>query len=65
MSDKILDQWEEALQEAIASLQECQNSRNLTSCFDCEKLFDCEIRSNYVKTVYESMNKGQTGGFEF
>jgi len=65
MSDKILDQWEEALQEAIASLQECQNSRNLTSCFDCEKLLDCEIRNNYVKAVYESMNKGQTGGFEF
>ncbi|MFA5501676.1 MAG: hypothetical protein WC253_03455 [Sulfurovaceae bacterium] len=65
MSDKVLDQWEEALQEAITSLQECQKSCNLTSCFDCEKLLDCEIRNNYVKAVYESMNKGETGGFEF
>ncbi|MDD5406081.1 MAG: hypothetical protein PHE73_03960 [Sulfurovaceae bacterium] len=65
MSDKVLDQWEEALQVAIASLQDCQKSNELTSCFDCDKLLDCELRNNYVKAVYESMNKGETGGFEF
>jgi hypothetical protein len=31
----------------------------------CEKMFGCEIRELYVKAVYESMNKGRSGGFEF
>lgn len=65
MSDKILDQWEEALQNVMATLQDCQKSNGLASCFDCDKLLNCELRSSYVKTVYESMNKGETGGFEF
>ncbi|MDD3775107.1 MAG: hypothetical protein PHV08_04005 [Sulfurovaceae bacterium] len=65
MSDKVLDKWEEALQEALALLQECQKSCDLVSCYECGKLLECEIRNNYVKAVYESMNKGETGGFEF
>jgi hypothetical protein len=46
-------------------LAECQQKNGLDSCFKCDKLFECEIRIKYVKTVYESMSHGQGGGFEF
>ncbi|HHO41970.1 MAG TPA: hypothetical protein ENN12_01250 [Epsilonproteobacteria bacterium] len=59
------DKWQEELEIATNMLLECQQSKNLKSCFDCDLLFDCETRSNYVKVVYESMNKGQEGDFEF
>ncbi|WP_419764780.1 MAG: hypothetical protein ACNI28_00060 [Arcobacter sp.] len=58
-------QWDDALEEQIIGLNECQKSYNLDSCTPCEKFFDCEIRKKYVIAVYESMNKGSTGGFEF
>jgi len=60
-----LDEWEEALEKQLTVLKECQKSFNLDSCTPCEKFFDCEIRKRYVVAVYESMNKGSTGGFEF
>jgi hypothetical protein len=60
-----LDEWEEALEKQLTVLNECQKSFNLDSCTPCEKFFDCEIRKKYVVAVYESMNKGSTGGFEF
>jgi hypothetical protein len=31
----------------------------------CEVLLSCELREAYVKAVYDSMNKGTGGGFEF
>jgi len=31
----------------------------------CIKILECEIRDKYIKAVYESMNKGSGGGFEF
>jgi recombinational DNA repair protein RecR len=60
-----LDEWDEALEKHIVVLKECQQSFNFDSCNPCEKFFDCEIRKKYVIAVYESMNKGSTGGFEF
>ena len=62
---KTLDQWEQAREEAKARLQACQKEHHLNSCMKCEKILGCEIRNDYVKKVYESMNKGQGGGFEF
>jgi len=62
---KELDSWELELERKKVLLAECQNSKNLTSCLACEKLFDCDIRDNYVQAVYDSMSKGGTGGFEF
>ncbi|PLY11409.1 MAG: hypothetical protein C0626_02235 [Arcobacter sp.] len=59
------NQWDDALENQIIGLKECQKSYNLDSCTPCEKFFDCEIRKKYVIAVYESMNKGSTGGFEF
>jgi hypothetical protein len=59
------DIWQKRLDEQKLKLQECQKSMGVTSCLGCQKIFDCEIREHYVKAVYESMNKGEGGGFEF
>jgi len=60
-----LDEWEKKLDLKIVELKSCQKSNNLNSCSPCEKFFECELRKKYVIAVYESMNKGSTGGFEF
>ncbi len=62
---KTLDQWEQAREEAKIRLQACQKEHNVDSCMKCEKIIGCDVRNDYVKKVYESMNKGQGGGFEF
>ena len=62
---QIEDRWQQALEEKRAQLQKCQQDRGLKSCLGCEKVFECELRDGYVNSVYESMNKGQGGGFEF
>ena len=59
------DIFEARLAEATAVLQECQKNRELESCYDCDACIGCEIRNKYVRTVYESMSKGETGGFDF
>lgn len=59
------DKWEIALQEKSRELKSCQEKRGLKSCLGCEKVNACTIRDDYVKAVYESMNKGAGGGFEF
>ncbi|MDP1785575.1 MAG: hypothetical protein Q8K81_09150 [Sulfuricurvum sp.] len=57
--------YEVKLDEAKRSLQECQTSKALDSCLNCPSLIGCPIRTLYVRTVYESMSKGETGGFDF
>ncbi len=65
MSSEVSDIYEQDLQEKKAILQACQNDKNVTTCSDCEKMFECDTRKTYVKAVYESMAKGHGGGFEF
>lgn len=60
-----LDRWEIALEDKTQELKVCQEQNGLKSCLGCAKVNDCQIRDEYVKTVYESMSKGTTGGFEF
>ncbi len=64
-NNNTLDDWEQKLEIKLKELQECQHSFGYESCNSCEKFFECELRKKYVLTVYESMNKGSTGGFEF
>ena len=64
-AEKRHDRWEEAREEARIRLQACQKEHALKSCMACDKILGCEIRADYVKKVYESMSKGQGGGFEF
>ncbi|OPA81695.1 hypothetical protein [Campylobacter pinnipediorum] len=59
------DEFELKLEQDSIALQKCQTDKNLKTCFDCEALFECETRKSYVYSVYNSMSKGQQGGFEF
>ena len=61
----IQDKWQIALNEPLNKLQQCQKDKNIDSCFKCNELLNCITRENYIKAVYESMNKGSGGGFEF
>jgi hypothetical protein len=59
------DKFELHLDEMIIKVQVCQKEKNLASCSICQMYMDCELRLDYVKSVYNSMSKGETGGFEF
>ena len=59
------DEFERELQKQLSILKKCQSQKGIDSCMKCEQLIDCQIREEYVKAVYMSMNKGVTGGFEF
>ncbi len=59
------DKFQLHLQEMLVKLQECQAQKAMKSCSDCEHFLSCELRTNYIKSVYNSMSKGDTGGFEF
>lgn len=70
MHNDNLDEWEENLEKMLVELNACQQQMfGKNSCSPdhnyCEKFFECEIRKRYVLAVYESMNKGSGGGFEF
>ena len=60
-----MDKFEIHLDEMIIKLQQCQAEKGLKSCSICESYLDCELRSDYIKSVYNSMSKGETSGFEF
>ena len=53
------------LETITLALKDCQESNNLKSCMPCTYFLDCNLRKQYVLDVYNSMNKGNTGGFEF
>jgi hypothetical protein len=59
------DAYERALEEKTRELKTCQEEHGYKSCLPCPQLNDCALRDAYVNTVYESMNKGSGGGFEF
>ncbi len=58
-------EYEIRLDDALKILQECQQEHGIDSCYVCEKCIGCEIRTKYIRSVYESMSKGETGGFDF
>jgi hypothetical protein len=62
---KELDQYDLALETKTHELKACQEEHGYRSCLPCPKLNDCALRDAYVNAVYESMNKGSGGGFEF
>ncbi|MGB5964123.1 MAG: hypothetical protein WBF77_11910 [Sulfurimonadaceae bacterium] len=57
--------FEERLDQEILNLKKCQEEKQLKSCSLCEFYIGCETRRAYVQAVYDSMSKGETGGFEF
>lgn len=62
---KELDEYEINLKKMTRELLECQTKNDKSSCLKCDKIIGCDTRNRYVKAVYDSMSKGQTGGFEF
>lgn len=65
MSEQVLDQWQLILRKKAEELQACQKEQQVSSCSQCNRFLTCELRDAYVKAVYDSMNKGTGGGFEF
>ena len=59
------DKFEQFLDEMLVKLQTCQKDKQLSTCSVCDLYLSCELRTEYVKAVYNSMSKGDTGGFEF
>jgi hypothetical protein len=57
--------FEKQLDEKLRELQQCQQEKQLVSCSLCSLFLECELRKEYVASVYNSMSKGDTGGFEF
>ena len=57
--------FEENLNQQLTTLQQCQETNQVDSCLKCSKILECDTRKAYVKSVYESMNKGKGGDFEF
>ena len=49
----------------MKALKSCQKEKEYTSCMNCDSFISCPIRKAYVLAVYESTNKGKSGGFEF
>jgi len=62
---KELDKWELALEKKLKELKACQEAKKVQSCMKCSEILACRLRKEYVNAVYESMNKGTGGGFEF
>jgi len=65
MHNEQKDKFELFLDEMIKKLQNCQQQKTHKSCSLCEFYLNCELRDEYIKAVYNSMSKGDTGGFEF
>ncbi len=59
------DVYERQLDAELERLAACQNEHDVKSCSECEHFIGCETRQTYVNAVYNSMSKGDTGGFEF
>lgn len=57
--------FEQHLDEALKKLRSCQKEHHQTTCSKCEHYIGCKVRNSYVQAVYDSMSKGETGGFEF
>lgn len=62
---KIRDAYETAVDDTRKKVENCQKEKTHKSCFECKEIFTCTLRKTYVNAVYESMAKGQGGGFEF
>ncbi|ASM38746.1 MAG: hypothetical protein SPI03_04635 [Campylobacter sputorum] len=59
------DSYDITFENKLKLLKECQNSKNIDSCMKCDKIFECQTRKDYVDATYQSMIKGQSGGFDF
>lgn len=64
-ANEIQSEYDKKLDDKIAQIKECQEKHNVDSCLKCDQTIGCTTRSEYVTAVYNSMNEGKSGGFEF
>lgn len=57
--------YEKQLDSKLVELESCQSEKGVDSCLKCEKIIGCELRNSYVDAVYQSMNGGESGHFDF
>ena len=60
-----MDKYEKLLETKLLELKQCQAEQEITSCMSCRSYLKCILREEYVSSVYSSMSKGKSGGFEF
>ena len=60
-----MDKYEQELETNLKLIKECKEKKEKKSCSKCDEFFGCDIREQYVQAVYYSMNKGESGGFDF
>lgn len=65
MQNQELDKWQQTLKEKREALEAHLQELGITSALDCPDFPNCKIQEEYVQAVYDSMSKGQGGGFEF
>lgn len=59
-----MNKYDKKLRDKHNLVKDCEH-RVDNSCIKCKQFFECEIRKDYVDSVYKSMSKGKFGGFEF
>lgn len=57
--------FEKELDKKLGELSACQQNMGVESCMGCDEIIGCEIRAKYVDAVYQSMNGGSSGTFDF
>lgn len=57
--------FEKELDNKLGELSACQQNKGVESCMSCEEIIGCELRNSYVDAVYQSMNSGNSGEFDF
>lgn len=65
MSIETDSRFEKQLDAMIERIQACQHQKGVETCSACQSFIGCELRREYVTSVYNSMSKGDIGGFEF
>lgn len=63
--DETNTEYEVRLDDAKQLLCKCQLDKAVESCLNCPELIGCSVRTHYVRAVFESMSKGEIGGFDF
>jgi len=59
------NRFDEILKEKSEKLKKCHQDKRVESCLNCEDMEKCQIREEYIKSVYQYMSKGESGGFSF
>lgn len=60
-----MDKYDKEHELKLQELYACHKSKGRFSCVGCISFFSCKLRYEYVASTYNSLSKGNTGGFSF